>query len=415
MEDRPAAMACGDTGPAILLVDDSAAQRKLLRAAVARLGRDIREADSAEAALALCRNRAPDIVISDWMMPGASGLDLCDAIRAEFGAGYVYFIVLTSKVETQDAAEALNRGADDFLSKPVSFDELRARLGAGIRLLGVERELAAKNRLVNETLASMRALHAALDRDLCEARRLQMSLIPQGPRFCGGLRADFMLQSAGHVGGDLVGALALGDAEICVYGIDVSGHGIASALVTARLATWFGGAQSDRTVAVCRLGDDPRLRAPDAVAADLNALILTEIASDHYATLALARIDAATGRGAICLAGHPRPFVLRRNGGIEPVGDGGLPVGLLEGAGYEAVPLTLGPGDRLLIHSDGFTELMGQDGAMLGEDGFAAILERHRHADGPSLLEALKWEVSARIDDAEMPDDISAVLLTRDG
>ena len=104
----------------VLVVDDSKAQRKILQMQLTRWGYEVTEAASGDEALALCRAQDFDIVLSDWMMPGMTGLEFCKAFRALPREGYGYFILLTSKSEKTEIADGLENGADDFLTKPVS-------------------------------------------------------------------------------------------------------------------------------------------------------------------------------------------------------------------------------------------------------------------------------------------------------
>lgn len=119
----------------VMVVDDSRVQRKILSTQLARAGYLVTKAATVEEALVLCATRAPDIVISDWVMPGLSGLDFCRALRAQKHETYTYFILLTSKTESAEVALGLDGGADDFLTKPVTGDELRARIAAGDRII----------------------------------------------------------------------------------------------------------------------------------------------------------------------------------------------------------------------------------------------------------------------------------------
>ena len=120
------------TGPPqpqqILVVDDSRLQRRILTASLTRWGFDVIQAASGEAALEICREQHPDIILSDWMMPGMSGLEFCTAFRALSKDNYAYFILLTSKSDKTDVAEGLDSGADDFLTKPVDFKMLKEKL-----------------------------------------------------------------------------------------------------------------------------------------------------------------------------------------------------------------------------------------------------------------------------------------------
>lgn len=103
-------------------------------------------------------------------MPGMSGLEFCKAFRGLERQEYSYFILLTSK--SKAVASGLENGADDFLTKPVSADELRARLRAGERILSMQNQLVEKNRLVVSTFEKLQRLYNYLDRDLIEARKL---------------------------------------------------------------------------------------------------------------------------------------------------------------------------------------------------------------------------------------------------
>lgn len=181
----------------VLVVDDSKAQRRVLSLSLERWGYHVTEAGSAEEALRLCAGQTFDIVLSDWVMPGMSGLEFCKAFRALPNDRYGYFVLLTSKSEKGEIADGLDGGADDFLIKPVNSDELHARLRAGERLIGMQRELVEKNRLIGATLDELQKVYDSLDRDLIEARKLQQTLVRERHRqftggtatICFGLRA----------------------------------------------------------------------------------------------------------------------------------------------------------------------------------------------------------------------------------
>lgn len=130
----------------VLIVDDSRLQRRILTASFKNWGFEVVEAESGEEALDICRVEPPDLIVSDWIMPGLSGVELCRALRDEEFDFYIYFIMVASKSEKHEIAEALDSGADDYLHKPVSSDELRARITAGERILRVQRALFEKDR-----------------------------------------------------------------------------------------------------------------------------------------------------------------------------------------------------------------------------------------------------------------------------
>jgi len=317
----------------VLVVDDSKAQRRILSVNLARWGYKVHEAASGEEALEICKSDGIDLVVSDWMMPGMSGLEFCKAFRALRHDRYGYFILLTSNSEKAEIAQGLDVGADDFLTKPVSAIEFRARIRAGERILTMERELTKKNVLINETLREISTLYDALDQDLIEARNLQQSLVRERYRDFGAAQVSLLLRPSGHVGGDLVGFFPISDTQIGLFSIDVSGHGVASALMTARLAAYLSGSSVEQNLALCRDEDgNVTARSPAIAAIHLNDLIQKEMETEIYFTMALGHFDMVTGLATLVQCGHPKAVIQRADGDVEFCGDGGLPIGLIVGA-----------------------------------------------------------------------------------
>ena len=395
----------------MLVVDDSKAQRRVLALQLQRWGYQVTEASSGEEALDACRTTPFEMVLSDWMMPGMTGLEFCRQFKELPREGYGYFVLLTSKSEKAEVADGLEVGADDFLSKPVSFDELRARMRAGERILGMQRELVQKNRLIGATLDELQKLYDSLDRDLIEARKLQDGLMRDRFRDYGGGTVSLLLKPSGHVGGDLVGSFAIDDQRLGLFSVDVSGHGVASAMMTARLAGLLSGGSPDQNIALKTGADGGRDAYPPAVVAErLNRLMLEDLQVDQYFTIAYAEVNIATGAFALTQAGHPHPMVLRKGGKVEMWGEGGLPIGLIDGAIYAQTLGELRPGDRLILASDGMSECPDPAGNELGSDGLLALLALNSGLSSADLLQALVWDLSRHAGGHEFPDDVSALI-----
>ena len=395
----------------VLVVDDSKAQRRVLALQLQRWGYQVTEASSGEEALEACRTTPFEMVLSDWMMPGMTGLEFCRQFKALPRDGYGYFVLLTSKSEKTEVADGLEVGADDFLSKPVSFDELRARLRAGERILGMQRELVQKNRLIGATLDELQKLYDSLDRDLIEARKLQDGLMRDRFRDYGGGTVSLLLKPSGHVGGDLVGSFAIDDERVGLFSVDVSGHGVASAMMTARLAGLLSGGSPDQNIALKTGPDGGRDAYPPAIVAErLNRLMLEDLQVDQYFTIAYAEVNMATGAFALTQAGHPHPMVLRQGGRVEMLGEGGLPIGLFDGAGYVQTLGTLCHGDRLILASDGMSECPDPAGNELGSEGLLDLLALNAPLPSADLLQALVWDLSRHSGLSEFPDDVSALI-----
>ena len=401
-----------ETALTALVVDDSRLQRRLLAASLDCWGYEVLEAESGRAALEICRATRVDLVLSDWMMPEMDGLEFCRAFRALGRENYGYFILLTAKDSREEIVAGLREGADDFLTKPINNAELRARLHAGERVLAMQRELLAQNRSVAATLAELQQLYQAIDRDLEEAKKLQLSLVPETHQRFPAAEVSMMLRSSGHIGGDMVGYYHRSDSRLGLFAFDVSGHGISSALMTARLAGCLTASNPAYSIAMERKPDGSYVpRPPEGIAALMNRRMLEDMQTDLYLTILFADIDLATGCLRMVQAGHPNPVILHAGGQVEYAGCGGMPIGLLPEADFTARSVQLAPGDRFLIHSDGFTEARNPAGAMLGQEGFAALLKDRAAASGPEFLDDIYWETLAWCGRAEAGDDMSAVLV----
>ena len=179
----------------------------------------------------------------------------------------------------------------------------------------------------------MQKLYDSLDRDLIEARKLQQSLIRDRNRDFGTGRAAIMLRPSGHVGGDLVGSFVIDERRIAVFSVDVSGHGVASAMMTARLAGLLSGGSPDQNIALTINADGSRdAFPPHEVAFRLNRMMIEDMQVEQYFTMAYAEIDMINGQVELVAgrASASDPDAAQRaDGGL---GKGGLPIGLIAGA-----------------------------------------------------------------------------------
>ena len=415
--DRPA---LSDLAPAraadraehVLVLDDSRAQRSLMCSLLRRWGHTPVPCDCPDDALRLMDDPAITMVVSDWMMPGMTGPEFCRRLRARGREDYPYLILLTAKSDAAALTEGLDAGADDFLTKPVSPPELRARLQAGARVVAMQRAVMINNRNLSAALAEIQTLYDAIDNDLNEARLLQQSLLREPHRAFPEADVSLMLKASGHVGGDMVGFFPVSATEVGLFALDVSGHGVTSAMIAARISGMFSDKSPDQNIAMMRRENGGFIALPPDIAAErLNTLMLQELQTDRYFTLFLGFLDLMTGVVRFVQAGHPYPIVQRADGRTEMVGASGMPVGLLPDARYTSVRVQLAPGDRLLIYSDGFTECPAPGGGNLDEDGLIAMMTAHHGQNGRPYLAALERSLADFAGTDDFPDDVSAILL----
>jgi len=134
----------------ILIVDDSITMLNILKKNITKWGHTVYTSENGVAAWEKLKTEPVDIVISDWMMPEMNGIELCKKLRKENNNRYVYFIVISVENNLEKIVYALNSGADDYIAKPVNFDELKARLGIGTRIVNLEKALKNKYKIIKK-------------------------------------------------------------------------------------------------------------------------------------------------------------------------------------------------------------------------------------------------------------------------
>jgi len=170
----------------VLVADDSRIYRKLVEDTLSEKQYTLLFAKSGREAIDLFSEHQPSLVITDWMMPDLSGIELCEHIRnLSNQASYTYLIILTGITEKDKLVKGLAAGADDYLTKPFHSDELLARVGVGHRIVELHRQLEAKNILLEELaltdsltgLPNRRAIEAWATRQLSGAARYGFSFL----------------------------------------------------------------------------------------------------------------------------------------------------------------------------------------------------------------------------------------------
>jgi diguanylate cyclase (GGDEF)-like protein len=162
----------------ILVVDDQKTTGLSLAWTLLRQGNSPRVVTSGAEAWELIKAGGWRLVITDWLMPGTDGVELCQLIRAEHATPYIYIMVLTGLTGRESRLGALEAGADDFLTKPVDADELAVRIEIARRILGVQAELEQTNARLQDLastdpltgLANRRRLQAAMEAAMSRAR-----------------------------------------------------------------------------------------------------------------------------------------------------------------------------------------------------------------------------------------------------
>ena len=167
----------------VLVADDSAVSRKLVEHTLSEKRYSLVFAKSGRETVDLFALHHPALVIVDWVMPDLTGIEICKHIRSKTQASYTYIILLTAKSAKESVVEGLAAGADDYLTKPFHPEELIARVGVGLRIMELQREIEVKNTLLQElaltdsltSLPNRRAIEDWAARQLSGAARYGFS------------------------------------------------------------------------------------------------------------------------------------------------------------------------------------------------------------------------------------------------
>lgn len=357
----------------VLIVDDSKSYRHLMAVALAKWGFDVCEAEDGQQALQKLTQQSIHIVISDWEMPVMDGVALCQTIRSSDFGHYIYVILVTARQSLEDLLTGMAAGADDFLSKPVNQSQLRARLHAAERVLSLESTLAARNEKLTYA-------YQQIESDLQVAAKLQHSFLPAHNLLLAGFEFDWMFLPSAYVSGDLLNYFPLGEHHIAFFSVDVAGHGVSAAMLSLAVSREFMVGRINSNLLLEHTADGERLPvAPHRVVGELNQrFCLDNEQVTSYYTLIYGVIDIGNGKGTLCQAGHPTPFIIRADGELSSVGCGGMPVGLFEEAEYQDSDFSLGIGDRLYLYSDGIVECEGPRQELYGEQRLQELLGQSR-------------------------------------
>ena len=252
--------------------------------------------------------------------------------------------------------------------------------------------------VANEELESF---HNSLEQELGTARSIQHALLPKDLPKLEGWKIAYHYQPAREVGGDFYDFLRLDDGRIGLVIGDVSGKGIAAALVMANTQSVLR--------AVARRGNI----APGQVLAEANDVLYAYIPSGTFVTCFYGVLDLESGRLVYANAGHDPPYS-QRGGDAQELRARGMPLGLMPGMPYEEKEAVLAAGDDLLLYSDGLVEAHDPEGQMFGFPRLRKLVMAQSGGSGEELVDFLLAElVRFTGADSEQEDDITMVTLER--
>lgn len=365
----------------ILVIDDDLVTRVLLQKTLQKQGYKVAIAADGEEGLAIAMQLRPALIISDWMMPKLSGLEVCHQVKTDVRLSGAYFILLTTRDATEDRVKGLDTGADDFLAKPIELEELRARVRAGLRIHQLNRDLQAQNQALEQLTDDLQAQKELLEIELAEAAEYVRSLLPDP--LPGRVAVENRFVPSKQLGGDCFDYFWLDPEHLVLYLLDVSGHGMGATLPSIAVLNLL------RTQSL----PGANLYQPDQVLRALNEVFQMDNQGDKYFTIWYGVYTPKNCQLLYASAGHPPAVLLSRSLGrdqVKQLKTANLPIGILPDTQFISDRCEVEPGSTLYIFSDGIYEILQPDGTIWGLKAFIELLCETRETSPNDLDKILR-------------------------
>jgi serine phosphatase RsbU (regulator of sigma subunit) len=373
------------TPPLILIVDDNPANVDILQARLAANNYEIITATDGEAGLAMAREKQPDLILLDIMMPKMDGIEVCRHLKGDPSLPFMPIIMVTAKADSKDVVAGLEAGGDEYLTKPVDHAALVARVKSMLRIKSL-------HDTVLEQSAQMKI-------QLKTATKVQSLFWPKIPE----LKADSHIWAvsvpAAYVGGDLYDVIPLPDDSLLAYVADVSDKGVPAALIMAALST--------------------KIRSEAQIQCEVDKLLETVNNSTYnltseegfFATIVLARYWPHSGKMQLAIGGHLQPLWIVESGIGNLPQINGVSLGITPDVRYEKKEFLLSPGESVLLFTDGVIEAENEDNELFGND---RLVDSIKNAKGPPWGKKLLGSIRHWQGDSPASDDLTILEIWRD-
>ena len=377
----------------ILVVDDEPDLEPLI---LQRMRRNIRSGrysfvfagNGVEALETLSKDPEIDMVISDINMPQMDGLTLLDQIPKV--DPNVRSIIISAYGDMRNIRTAMNRGAFDFVTKPLDFEDLQITIDRTLSHMAEWKEaLESRDKLV------------ALQNELDVASKMQQSILPTSFPETPEYEVFGNMAPARNVGGDFFDIINMDNGRIGLAVADVSDKGVPAALFM----------MSSRTLLK---GSAIGMGAPGDVLGEVNSLLSDNNETVMFVTLLYAIYDPVSGSLTYSNGGHCNPLVVHSDGTSEELDHtGGVALGVMPDLEYRENNVTLAPGDTLILYTDGVSEAMNAEGEEFGVDRLRELFSAQPPTNARQANEAVLQAVSDFAGDTPQSDDVTCLVLRR--
>lgn len=373
--------------------------RVALKRTLQNQGYDTTVASNGQAGITQAKILRPALIICDWVMSEMDGLEVCRQVKEDSDLATTFFILLTAKGaapgEEGDRVRGLDAGADEFISKPIEMNELKARVRAGLRWYQLNQDL--KNKQI-----ALEKLNQNLEAELAEAADYVRSLLPLP--LVGTVTTEALFVPSAQLGGDCFDYYWIDDDNLAIYLLDVSGHGVGSALLSISVLNVLR-SQSLPNTNFCHPGE---------VLTALNHSFQMSSHGNKYFTIWYGVYNQLTHQLIYANAGHPPAVLIDQDAkDIKQLSSLDLPIGFVPDIDFTVDTLEIAENSILYLFSDGAYEVLQADGKMWGFNAFFNLLIHSNQANIYSLQQILA-QIKNLSTSNTFDDDLSLLKVTFD-
>jgi phosphoserine phosphatase RsbU/P len=394
-----------EPSPSILVVDDTSANLQVLTGMLKERGYKVRPAPSGKLALLAAQRDPPDLILLDINMPEMNGYEVCRQLKADDRLRGIPVIFISALTEQLDKVNAFAIGGVDYITKPFQMEELHARVETHLKLHRLQTELRAAN-------SDLAAANDRMSRDLQAAMRIQQTFLPLEAATIPGIEFAWIYRPCDELAGDGLNVVTLDDQHVGLYVLDVSGHGVAAALLSVTISRLLSSSADHSSILVRRGTGQASITAPAEVAAHLNRLFPFDGVTSQFVTLLYGVLELTTGDFRYVSAGHPAPIHVHVAGTSSVLESDGFPIGVAE-EGYRERSVRLEPGDRLYLYSDGVFEALNTTGEQFGGSRLERSIDASRNSPIRESVQAILTHVECWQGTKAMGDDLSLLAVER--
>ncbi len=378
----------------ILIIEPDIAKREITKAILSNDFFDFIELDEPSSMVEILENNQVDVIFLAMDIPNVDSLEYLKTLNTTDSFKDIPVIISLAKEDWEIIAKSFENGALDFFANPLDGQAVNLFLPFKIRTL---LKISEQNKKINVINQELDTRNRQMERELDLAKLAQEKLLPQEIPYTKGIELAVKYLPNDKLSGDLYDILTMSNNYIGTLVADVTGHGISAAFIATMLKMMF-----------TTYGDD--IISPNWVLETINNQLTGLMPDGKFISIFYGIYNAIEREFKFASGGHPPGFLYRKDTGeIEKLKARGSILGIFEGMKYEGLSVTLNPGDKVLIYTDGLTECQSPEGTRYGETNLIELIKKYGNLHVQNFIDKLFEEINIFMDGGVLDDDLTMV------